>query len=122
VQRRADRREEDEPFHPRALGRSHQAQRPKRVHLFDRRALALLVADRRGQVHHRLHPAQRMAKGRRVGKVAERDLHPHAVRAEPPRVAHHRADRMAVVGDEPVEERGPDGPGGACDQYHGSAG
>ena len=52
-----------------------------------------LVADRRGEVHDRVDAAHRVAERRRVGEVAERDLDPHALGAQPARVADQAAHR-----------------------------
>ena len=88
------RREEDEPLHAGALGGPHQAERRERVQLLDRPAR--LVADRRRQVHDRVDPAQRVTERARVGEVAERDLDPHPLVAQPALVAHQSAHGQAV--------------------------
>ena len=63
------------------------------------------------------HAAQRVAERRRVGEVAERDLHAHALGAQPARVAHQAAHRLAGR-HEPAQQRAPDEPGGAGQQQH----
>ena len=78
---------------PGGLGGAQQAPGGDAVDLLDRRLR--LVALRGGEVDDGLDAAQGVAEGRRVAEVAERDLHPHALRAEPPRVAHQAADRLA---------------------------
>ena len=87
------------------------------VELLDR--AARLVADRGGQVHDRVHAAHRVAERRRVGQVAERDLHPHALGAQPPRVAHQAAHR-AAFGEQAAQQRGADEAGRAGKQQHAS--
>ena len=87
------------------------------VQLLDR--TVRLVADRRGQVHHGINAPQRVAKGGRVGEVAERDLHAHAHGAEPARVAHQAAYVRPVV-DEPAQQRRAHLAGRARKQQHGS--
>jgi hypothetical protein len=89
VEARADRREEHEPLRAGTLGGAHQPQRGDRVQLLDRRAR--LVADRRGEVHDRVDPAQRVAKRRRVGQVPQRDLHAHPLGSQPSRIPHEAA-------------------------------
>jgi hypothetical protein len=104
------RREEDEALHARSLGRANQAQRRDRVELLDRRVR--LVADRSRQVHDGVNAPERVPERGRVDQVAQRDLDPHALVAEPALVAHQRAHRRAL-GGEPAQQRGPDGAGGA---------
>ena len=67
----------------------------------------------------RVHAAQGVAKGRRVGQVAEGDLHAHALVAQAPRIAHQTANRLAAGGQSPQQRR-PDQAGGAGEQDHGS--
>ena len=43
----------------------------------------------------------------RVGEVADRQLDPHALRSEPPRVAHQAADGRAARDQPPHDARGP---------------
>src|ERR671918_167717 len=73
--------------------------------------------DRRGEVDDGVHAAQRVAEGGRVREVAERDLHPYALVAEPARVAHEAAHRLAP-GDQPPQKRGAHRAGGAREQDH----
>ena len=84
--------EEDEVLDARALGRAQQAPGGHAVDLLDRRVG--LVALRGREVDDGPHAAQRVAEGRRVAEVAERDLHADALRAEAPRVADQAADRV----------------------------
>ena len=65
-------------------------------------------------------PAQRVAKRRRVGEVAEGDLHAHALGAQAPRVAHQAAHR-APGGGQARQQRGADEAGGAGEQQHAAA-
>ena len=109
------RREEHEALRARSLGRPHEPQRRHGVQLLDRRAW--LVADRGGQVHHRVDAAQGVAERGRVRQVAERDLNPHALVAEPARVAHEAANRPRL-GGEPPQQRGADGSRGPREQDH----
>ena len=78
--------------HPGPLGGLHHAPGGDAVELLDR--TAALIADRAGQVDDRVHSPQGIAKRGRVAQIAERDLHPHALRAEPARVAHQAAHRL----------------------------
>ena len=55
-------------------------------------------------MHDRVDAPQGVAKGGRVGQVAERDLHAHALGAEPPRVAHQAAHLLAF-GHEAAQQR-----------------
>jgi hypothetical protein len=66
-------------------------------------------------VNDGLHAAQRMAEGRGIGEIAERDLHPHALGAEPPRIAHQAPDGGPGSG-ELTEHGPPDGSGGPREQ------
>ena len=68
-------------------------------------------------MHDRLDAAQGVAEGGRVREVAERDLHAHALLAQPARVAHQRAHR-AAVGGQPAQQSGADGPRGPREQDH----
>jgi hypothetical protein len=54
---------------------------------------------------------------RNEGQVAKRDLHAHALRAEPAWVAHEAAHGLAF-GDEAAQEGRSDEPGGAGEQEH----
>ena len=63
------------------------------------------------------HAAQRVAERRRVGEVAERDLDPHALVAQPARVAHQAADRASRRG-QPAQQGRADQPGGAGEEEH----
>ncbi len=110
-----ERREEQEAFDSRALRSLDHAPGGDPVELLDR--AARLIADRSRQVHDRADAPQRVPKRRRVGEVAERDLHPHALCAEPARVAHEAA-HLRAFGDEAAQERRPDHAGGAGEQQH----
>ena len=66
------------------------------------------------------HAAHGVAERRRVGQVAEGDLHAHALVAQAPRVAHQTADRLAA-GGQPPQQRRADQAGGAGEQDHGAA-
>jgi hypothetical protein len=112
---RPHRREEQEAARAGALGRAHEPQRGHRVELLDRGAR--LVADRGRQVHHSADAAQGVAKRRRVGQVPQRDLHPHALLAEPARVANEAAHRLAR-GDQAAQQRRPDRARGPREQDH----
>ena len=68
-------------------------------------------------MHDGPHAAQRVAKRRRVGEVAERDLHAHAVGPEPPRVADEAADGLAG-GGQAAQQRAADEARGAGQQEH----
>ena len=68
-------------------------------------------------MHDRVDAAQGVAERGRVREVAERDLHAHALVAEPARVAHERAHRAAVR-REPAQQGGSDGAGGTREQDH----
>ena len=57
------------------------------------------------EVHDGAHAAQRVAEGGRVGEVAERDLHAHALGPEPARIAHEAAHRLARGGEAPQQRR-----------------
>ena len=105
--------------HAGALGRAHEPQRRQRVQLLDR--AERLVADRGGQVHDGVDPAQRVAERGRVGQVAQRDLDAHALVAEAALVAHQGAHGAAVRG-QPAQQRGADGAGGAREKDHGRGG
>ena len=71
----------------------------------------------RGEVHDGAHAAQRVAKRRRVGEVAERDLHAHAVGTQAARVAHEAADRPAR-GGQPAQQCAADETRGTGQQEH----
>ena len=58
-----------------------------------------------------------MAERRRIGQVAERDLHADALGAETPRVAHQAADGLPR-GRQPAQEGGADEPRGAGEEEH----
>ena len=94
VRRGAERRQPDEPLRAGPLGGAQQPRGGQPVDLLDRRAR--LVALARRQVDDDANAAQRVAPRRRVGQVADRELHAHALGAEPPRVAHQAAHRLAA--------------------------
>src|SRR4029077_6017531 len=108
-------REEHEPSHARALCGPHDAPGGDPVELLDR--AVRLIANRRRQVHDRVHPPQRIAKRRRIGEVAERDLHAHAQRPQPARVAHQAAHVHPVI-HEPAQQRRAHLPGGSGEEQH----
>ena len=68
---------------------------------------------------HHARPAQRLAEGARVGEVADRDLHPHALGAEPAGVADQAADGLAAR-RQAAQQRGADEPRGAGEEQHDS--
>jgi hypothetical protein len=111
----AQRAEEHEAAHARGLGGLDHAPRRDAVELLDR--AARLVADRGGQMHDGRHAAQRVAKRRRVGEVAQRDLHAHALGPEAARIAHQAAHRDAFRG-QAAQDGGADESGGAGEQQH----
>ena len=65
------------------------------------------------------HAAQGVAKRRRVGEVAERDLHPHALGAQSPRVAHEAA-YLGALGEQPAQQGRADQAGRTGQQQHDS--
>ena len=72
-----------------------------------------LVADRRAQVDHRVHPAEGVAEAARIGQVAQRQLHPHPVRSEPARIAHQAAHRLGPAVGQPPQHRAANRAGGS---------
>ena len=68
-------------------------------------------------MHDGVHAAQRVAEGGRVGEVAERDLHAHALSAQAPGIAHQAAD-LCAFGHETAQQRGADEAGGAGEKQH----
>ena len=68
-------------------------------------------------MHDGPHAAQRIAKRRGIGEVAERYLDAHALGAQPPRVAHQTA-HLLVFREQPAQERRADEAGGAGEQQH----
>ncbi len=64
-------------------------------------------------------PAHGVAEGGRVGEVAEGDLHPHALGAEPPRVAHEAA-HLRAFGQQAAQQRRAHQAGRAGKQEHDS--
>ena len=68
-------------------------------------------------MHDGAHAAQRVPERERVGEIAERDLHTHALGPEPPRIAHEAADRLAV-GGQPAQQRGSHETGRTGEQDH----
>ncbi len=86
------------------------------VELLDRSVR--LVARGGREVYDRVDAAHRVAKRRRVGEVAERDLHAHALGAEAARVAYEAAHVLAV-GEQSRQKRSSDQPRRACEQQHG---
>ena len=52
-----------------------------------------------------------------IGQVADRELHPHPLGAEPPRIAHEAAHVLAARRQAAQHGRA-DQPGGACEQQH----
>ena len=98
-----------------ALGRAQQAPGGDAVDLLDRGVR--LVALGGGEVHDGLDAAQRVAEGRRVAEVAERDLHADPLRAQPAGVADEAAHRRPAV-DEAPQQRGPDPPVAPVSREH----
>jgi hypothetical protein len=115
VRRRPERGEEDEALDAGALGRADHPPRRDAVELLDRPAG--LVAGRARQVDDGVHAAHGVAKRRRVGEVAERDLHAHAVGAELLGVAH-QATHGHALGDDPPQQGRAHCPGGAGEEQH----
>ena len=111
----AERAEEDEALDTRAPGRVDEPPGGDPAQLLDR-ALGL-VADRRRQVDHGVDAAQRVAERGRVGEVAERDLHAHAILAEPARIAHQAAQRH-LRGDQTPAEGASDQAACAGEEQH----
>jgi hypothetical protein len=109
------RREEHEPLDARALGGLDHPPRRDRVEFLDR--AVRLVADRRGEVDDGPDAAQGVAERRRIGQVAQRDLHADALGPQPARVAHEAAHGLPR-GGQTAQEGGPDEPGGAGEQQH----
>ena len=72
---------------------------------------------RRRQVHDDAHAAQRMPPRRRIGQVADRELHAHALGAQPPRIAHEAAHRLTAR-REATQHGGSDQSGGTRQQKH----
>ena len=70
-----------------------------------------LVAHHRREVDDGVDAAQRMTEREVVAEVAERDLHPDPVGAQPPRIADQAADRRTIV-DQAAQQGAADGPGG----------
>ena len=101
---RAHRGEEDEALDAGALGGAQQAQRAEPIHFLD--PARRLIADRRGEVDHRVGAAQRMAKRVRVAEIAERELDPNPVRPEQARIAHEGAHGLSRL-DQGGEQRLP---------------
>ena len=56
-------------------------------------------------MHDRVDAPERVPERGRIGEVAERDLHAHALVAEAARVAHEGTHGLAVRG-EPAQQRG----------------
>ena len=98
--------------------RLDHAPRRDAVELLDR--AARLIADRGREMDDRVDPAQRVAKRRRVGQVAQRDLHAHALGAQTPRIAHQAAHRLARC-REPRQQGRTDEAGRAGQQEHATA-
>ena len=68
-------------------------------------------------MHDRVDAPERIPERGRIGEVAERDLHAHALVAEAAWVAHEGTHRLAVRG-EPAQQRGSHCAGGAREQDH----
>ena len=115
VRGRAERHRPDEVLDPGALGGAQQAPGGDRVQLLQRRSR--LVALGGGQVDDRADPAQRMAKGGRVGEVADRELDVHPVRPDPAGVAYQAAHGLPPP-DEPAEHRRAEQAGGTGQEQH----
>ena len=89
-----DRAEEEEALGPGGLGVAQQPGRRDAVELLD--AARRLVADGRRQVDHLARAAHELPQRRRVGQVAQRDLDPHPIRPQPPRIAHQDPHGLAL--------------------------
>ena len=100
----------------RSLRGAQEAERGESVELLDGRAR--LVARAAGEMHDGVHAAQRVPPRRRVGEVPDGQLDPHALRAEPPRIAHQTAHGRAAR-DEASHQRVAQQSGGPCQQKHG---
>jgi hypothetical protein len=72
-----------------------------------------------GQVYDRLHTAQGISKGGRVGQVAERYLNAHALGAQAPRVAHQAA-HLDAFGQQARQQRRADQACRTREQHHDS--
>ena len=66
----------------------------------------------------RAHAAHGVPERRRIGEVAEGDLHADALVAETPRVTDETADGLGP-GGQPSQQRRADQTGGAGEQDHG---
>jgi NAD-dependent dihydropyrimidine dehydrogenase PreA subunit len=98
-----------------ALGGAYHAPGRDPVELLDR--AGRLVADRGGEVHDGPDAAHRVAKGRRIGQIAERDLDAHAIWPEPAGIADEAADRLSG-GRQAAQQRPSDGTRGTGQQEH----
>src|SRR5581483_4233256 len=95
---RAQGAEEHEALDARPLGGAEEARGGEAVQLLD--PGAALVADRRGEVDHGVHPPQSLALDVEVAgapEVPERDLHVHPVAPEPARVANQGPHLLATL-------------------------
>jgi NAD-dependent dihydropyrimidine dehydrogenase PreA subunit len=68
-------------------------------------------------VDDRVDTAHRVAERRRIGQIAERDLHVHALRSQTSRVAHKAANRHGVLG-QAAQQSPADKPAGTGQQDH----
>jgi len=68
-------------------------------------------------VDDRVDSAHGVAKGRRVGEIAKRDLHAYALRPKSAWIAH-KAAHPPLFGDEPAQERRANEAGGSGEQEH----
>ena len=100
---------------PRALGGAQQPPRGEPVELLDRRPGLVALGAR--EVDHGAHAAQGVAERGGVGEVARGELDVHPFGAEPPRVAHEAADRLAPA-DEAPQHRRAEQSGRSCEQDH----
>jgi hypothetical protein len=116
MRRGAERRHEHEPLDARTLGAAQEPPRREAVELLQ--PCGGLVAPRTREVDDRAHAAQGVAERGGIGEVAQRDLHPHAGRPEPARVAHEATHRVAAR-LQARQQRRSDPSGGAGEQEHG---
>jgi hypothetical protein len=63
-------------------------------------------------VHDGVDPAQRVAEAEVVLELSKRDLHPHPLGAQSPRIAHQAAHRHAGR-SQPAQQRRADRSGGS---------
>ncbi len=99
----------------RLLGRAQQPVRAERGHLLD--AARRLIANRGGQVDHRVGAADGVAEAARIAEIGERELHANPLRTESARIANQAADLVARV-EQPGQQRGAHDAGPSGEQDH----